>query len=172
MTNAVGQSGHLDRGIGLWSALSTNVLNMVGIGPFLTIPLALAASRAGAPPLQIFGTDYPTSDGTCIRDYIHVNDLAEAHVLALGRLGRGDESFAVNLGTGQGCSVLEIVRAVENVTGRGVNRVIAPRRPGDPPALVADPTRAQRLLPWKATRSLYDIVETAWNWSERSRART
>jgi len=134
------------------------------------IPLALAASRAGAPALQIFGTDYPTPDGTCIRDYIHVNDLAEAHVLALGRLGSGEESFAVNLGTGQGCSVLEIIRAVENVTGRMVNRVIAPRRPGDPPALVADPTRAQRLLQWKATRSLSDIVATAWNWSQRSRA--
>jgi UDP-glucose-4-epimerase GalE len=133
------------------------------------IPLALAATRTGAPPLQIFGIDYPTSDGTCIRDYIHVNDLAEAHVLALGRVASGEDSFAVNLGTGHGHSVLEIIRAAEKVTGKTVNRTVAPRRSGDPPALVADPTRAQELLQWKASRSLHDIVETAWNWSLRSK---
>ena len=131
------------------------------------IPLALAATGATAPPLQIFGTDYPTPDGTCIRDYIHVNDLAEAHVLALHRLAHGGPSFAVNLGTGKGNSVLEIVKTVEAVTGKKVNRVQGPRRAGDPPALVADPRRAQQLLQWKPERSLNDIVATAWKWMER-----
>jgi UDP-glucose 4-epimerase len=116
--------------------------------------------------LQILGTDYPTADGTCIRDYIHVNDLAEAHALALHRLSSGEPSFAVNLGTGNGHSILEILKSVEEVTGSRVNRTEAPRRAGDPPALVADPTRAQKLLGWKATRSLRDIVSTAWKWME------
>ncbi|MGC2193924.1 MAG: UDP-glucose 4-epimerase GalE [Terriglobales bacterium] len=135
------------------------------------IPLALAATRSTAPALQIFGTDYPTADGTCVRDYIHVNDLAEAHVLALHRLGRGESSFAANLGTGEGHSVFEIVKTVEEITGRKVNRVEGPRRAGDPPALVADPARAQQLLQWKATRSLRDIVATAWRWMERGAVR-
>jgi len=130
------------------------------------IPLALAASRKGATPLQIFGTDYPTVDGTCVRDYVHVNDLAEAHALALRRLEDDGESFAVNLGTGQGQSVLDIVKTVEGVTGNRVNRVAVARRAGDPPALVADPRRAQGLLKWKATRSLHDIVSTAWKWMQ------
>jgi UDP-glucose-4-epimerase GalE len=134
------------------------------------IPLALAASQAGGSALNVFGTDYPTPDGTCLRDYIHVNDLAEAHALALARLGDGGESFATNLGTGTGCSVLEIIRAVEDVTGNKVKRVMGPRRPGDPPALVADPTRAEQLLRWKAKRSLREIVGTAWNWTQRSAA--
>lgn len=132
------------------------------------IPLALAATSDQNPPLQIFGDDYPTPDGTCIRDYIHVNDLAEAHAIALGRLVDGSESFAVNLGTGQGCSVLEIIRTAEEVTGKSVRRVMGPRRPGDPPALVADPSRAQQLLQWKANHSLRDIVATAWKWAQRA----
>jgi UDP-glucose-4-epimerase GalE len=130
------------------------------------IPLALGATRKGAAPLHIFGTDYPTSDGTCVRDYIHVNDLAEAHALALQRLTNGNPSFAANLGTGNGHSVFEILKVVEEVTGNPVNRVESPRRAGDPPALVADPERAQRLLGWKATRSLRDIVSTAWQWMQ------
>jgi UDP-arabinose 4-epimerase len=132
------------------------------------IPLALAATSEKGQALQIFGEDYPTPDGTCIRDYIHVNDLAEAHALALARLVDGSESFAVNLGTGQGCSVLEIVRAAEQITGKPVRRVMGPRRPGDPPSLVADPTRAQQLLQWKAKYSLHNIVSTAWNWAQRA----
>jgi UDP-glucose-4-epimerase GalE len=135
------------------------------------IPLALGATQERAQPLQIFGADYPTPDGTCIRDYIHVNDLAEAHALALHRLKDGAPSFAVNLGTGQGFSVLEIVKSVEKVTGRNVNRATGPRRPGDPPSLVAHPSRAQELLQWKATRSLSDIVSTAWNWMQRATAK-
>ena len=136
------------------------------------IPLALMATDIANPKLQIFGTDYPTADGTCIRDYIHVNDLAEAHALALRRLADGEPSFAVNLGTGKGHSVLEVVKAVEEVTGKSVNRTEGPRRAGDPPSLVADPTRAQQLLHWKATRSLRDIVSTAWTWMQQAEAKT
>ena len=135
------------------------------------IPLALAATRPDGPVLRIFGSDYPTKDGTCIRDYIHVNDLAEAHVLALHRLEAGEPSLAVNLGTGRGYSVLEILNVVEKITGSKANRIQGPRRPGDPPALVADPTRAQQLLKWRANRSLDDIVATAWKWMQHSQAR-
>lgn len=135
------------------------------------IPLAVAATREEGSPLQVFGTDYPTPDGTCIRDYIHVNDLAEAHALALGRLAAAEESFAANLGTGRGCSVLEIIQAVERVTGKQVRRVDGPRRAGDPPALVAAPSRAEHLLKWKATHSLDDIVSTAWKWIENAPVR-
>jgi UDP-glucose-4-epimerase GalE len=134
------------------------------------IPLALEATKHDGPALKVYGDDYPTPDGTCIRDYIHVNDLAEAHAIALNRLAKGAESFAVNLGTGQGCSVLEILQAAEQVTGRKVRRSIGPRRAGDPPALVADPSRAQQLLEWKAKYSLDEIVSTAWQWAQRSPA--
>jgi UDP-glucose-4-epimerase GalE len=129
------------------------------------IPLALAA--ACGEPLLVFGSDYPTDDGTCVRDYVHVNDLAAAHVLALKHLASGGESFAANLGTGQGVSVLEIIRAAEEVTGNKVQWRKVPRRPGDPPVLIADPSRAQQLLHWKATRGLRDIVSTAWNWMRK-----
>jgi UDP-glucose-4-epimerase GalE len=130
------------------------------------IPLALAAASGGE-SLSVFGSDYPSDDGTCVRDYVHVNDLAAAHVLALKHLVSGGESFAANLGTGQGVSVLEIIRAVEEVTGNKVRWQKVPRRPGDPPVLVADPSRAQQLLDWKASRGLRDIVTTAWNWMRK-----
>jgi UDP-glucose-4-epimerase GalE len=136
------------------------------------IPLALQASAGTGPELQIFGSDYPTPDGTCIRDYIHVNDLAEAHVKALNHLNAGKESFAANLGTGRGHSVREVISAVEEVTGNPVPLRLCPRRPGDPPALVADPSLAESLLRWKAKRSLRESVSTAWNWMERRRADT
>lgn len=129
------------------------------------IPLALNATQGFE--LKIFGTDYPTPDGTCVRDYIHVNDLADAHVRALQHLEKGGESIAVNLGTGKGNSVLEVVQTVEKITGRPVRKAVSPRRPGDPPALVADPTKAQQVLKWKATRSLGEIVSSAWNWKQR-----
>ncbi len=131
------------------------------------IPLALKAATGAGPELEIFGGDYPTPDGTCLRDYVHVNDLAEAHVSALEYLDRGADSVAVNLGTGKGTSVAEILSAVENTTGKHVPRRIAPRRPGDPPALVADASRAVSLLRWRAERSLDEIVLTAWNWMQR-----
>jgi UDP-glucose-4-epimerase GalE len=131
------------------------------------IPLALRASSRRGPELQVFGSDYPTPDGTCIRDYIHVNDLAEAHVKALELLQASQQSFAVNLGTGLGHSVREVIATVEEVTGNSVPLRLCPRRPGDPPALVADPRRAETLLQWKAKRTLREIVSTAWNWMQR-----
>jgi UDP-arabinose 4-epimerase len=133
------------------------------------IPLALQAAAGSGPELQIFGSDYPTPDGTCIRDYIHVNDLASAHVKALDHLAAGGASFAVNVGTGVGASVEEVISAVEKITSKRVPRRIVPRRPGDPPALVADPSKAQALLGWRAERDLENVVSTAWNWIERSR---
>ncbi len=131
------------------------------------IPLALQAAAGRGPELQVFGADYPTPDGTCVRDYIHVNDLASAHVKALDHLAAGKESIAVNIGTGSGYSVQQVISAVEEVTGKRVPRKIGPRRPGDPPALVANPAKAQALLQWKATRGLREVVETAWNWMEQ-----
>jgi len=137
------------------------------------IPLALQAASGAGPELRIFGNDYPTPDGTCVRDYIHVNDLAEAHVKALQYLIDGGKSIAVNLGTGRGNSVQEVIAMVEQVTGEKVPRHVGPRRAGDPPELVADPNRAEKTLHWKATHSLQDIVVTAWRWmqSEADRRR-
>ncbi|MGA9414483.1 MAG: GDP-mannose 4,6-dehydratase, partial [Terriglobales bacterium] len=135
------------------------------------IPLALAASTESGPELQIYGLDYPTADGTCLRDYIHVNDLADAHVRALQYLEGGGDSLAVNLGTGRGQSVLEVIQAAESVTGRAVRRKVGPRRPGDPPILVADPAKAQKVLGWTARRSFADIVSTAWGWMQKTKQR-
>jgi UDP-glucose-4-epimerase GalE len=130
------------------------------------IPLALRAAAGDGPELQVFGSDYPTPDGTCIRDYIHVNDLASAHVKALEHLAAGKGSVAVNVGTGTGASVREVISAVEKVAGKAVPHKLVPRRPGDPPGLVANPAKAQSLLNWKATRGLDEIVSTAWSWEE------
>jgi len=130
------------------------------------IPSAFEAIRGERPALEIFGTDYPTPDGTCVRDYIHVSDLAEAHVLGLEYLASGT-SAELNLGTGQGNSVKEVLSTIERITGRNVPKTVGPRRAGDPPELVADPSRARRILGWKATRSLQEIVATAWNWDEK-----
>jgi len=137
------------------------------------IPLALAASAANGPELKIFGSDYPTRDGTCVRDYIHVSDLADAHVRALQYLERnkdeqGGDSLAINLGNGRGQSVLEIIQATENATGRRVRRKMGPRRPGDPPVLVADAATAHRMLGWAARRDLADIVASAWAWMQKN----
>jgi len=134
------------------------------------IPLALAATQEGS-ELKIFGSDYPTPDGTCIRDYIHVNDLADAHVKALQHLEKGGDSIALNLGTGKGNSVLEVIHAAEAATGRPVRRTMGPRRAGDPPVLVADPSLAQQILDWKATRALPEIVAGAWKWMQKARSR-
>jgi len=131
------------------------------------IPSALKAITGERPALELFGADYPTPDGTCIRDYVHVNDLAEAHVLALKHLETADISARYNLGTGHGASVQEILATIEEVTGLTVPRRIGPRRPGDPPELVADPSRAQAVLGWQAKRSLRDIVLTAWQWEQK-----
>jgi UDP-glucose-4-epimerase GalE len=140
------------------------------------IPCALKAISGERGPLELFGTDYPTPDGTCIRDYIHVNDLAEAHVLALKHLdnlndGAQHGTARYNLGTGIGASVQEVIATIEEVSGATVPRRMGPRRAGDPPELVADPSRAQAALGWKATRSLRDIIRTAWQWEQTLRSR-
>lgn len=134
------------------------------------IPSAMQAATGARPALDVFGADYPTPDGTCVRDYIHVNDLADAHVSALERLAGGADSIAVNLGTGRGYSVKEVLDKIEQITGRKVPARMAPRRPGDPPALVADPALAGKILNWKAKRSLDEIVSTAWNWMQKQEA--
>jgi UDP-glucose-4-epimerase GalE len=131
------------------------------------IPCALKAVTGERGPLEIFGADYPTPDGTCIRDYIHVSDLAEAHVLALQHLEHIDTAAQYNLGTGTGASVQEVIATIEEVTGKKVPRRVSERRPGDPPELVADPSRARTALGWKAKRSLRDIVQTAWHWEQK-----
>jgi UDP-arabinose 4-epimerase len=122
------------------------------------VPLALRAATGRHKALSILGTDYDTPDGTCVRDYIHVSDLAEAHVLAVQYLARGGVSTALNLGTGRGTSVREVVDAVERITGRRPAVIEADRRPGDPPALVADPTLAREVLGFAASRSDIDTI--------------
>lgn len=132
------------------------------------IPIACQAALGARPPLDIYGNDYPTPDGTAVRDYIHVSDLAQAHVLALGRLLANGDSGPMNLGTGTGHSVSAVIRAVEAVSKRKVPARMAPRRPGDPPSLVADPSSAKRLLSWAPQHTdLLDIVTSAWNWHVR-----
>jgi UDP-glucose-4-epimerase GalE len=129
------------------------------------IPLVIQAVLGQRPYVEIYGTDYPTPDGTAIRDYIHVTDLAQAHVRALEYLAEGGESDALNLGTGQGHSVREVVAAVGKLCRGRVPVREAPRRAGDPPVLVADVRRAHRVLGWKARYgSLDEIVESAWKW--------
>ena len=134
------------------------------------IPRAIAAACGDLPFLQVFGRDYETPDGTAVRDYIHVSDLASAHVRALERITQGAPSGAFNLGTGHGYSVREIIAAVERAGKRKVPIQEAPRRAGDPTILVADPARAARELHWTPQHSSLDnIVETAWNWYTRYR---
>lgn len=136
------------------------------------IPLVIGATLHERPPVRIFGADYPTPDGTAIRDYIHVTDLASAHVCALRYLNRGGENRAFNLGTGKGVSVLEVIAAIEIVSGRRVPRTTAARRLGDPPALVSTPERAHQSLEWRPCYSaLETIVETAWRWHSEVRYR-
>jgi UDP-glucose 4-epimerase len=129
------------------------------------IPLAIDAALGRRPPLEVYGDDYPTPDGTCVRDYVHVSDLAGAHLLALDRLDQGD--LVWNLGSGAGHSVLAVIRAVERVSGRPVPFRVAPRRPGDAAVLVAAADRA-RAAGWTPRHAaLDDIVRSAWRWRER-----
>jgi UDP-glucose-4-epimerase GalE len=132
------------------------------------IPRVLTAADGALPHVEIFGTDYPTPDGTCQRDYVHVSDLAAGHVQALDYLGRGGATTAVNLGTGRAFSVREVVAAAERVTGRRVPVREAARRAGDPPVLVADATRARMVLGFApGFTEIGPIVETAWRWHKR-----
>jgi UDP-glucose 4-epimerase len=129
------------------------------------VPLLLRAIQTDE-PMTLFGNDYPTPDGTCIRDYIHVSDLAEAHVLAVEHLLRDGGSEVFNVGTGEGHSVLEVLTAVERVTGKKVPHTIGPRREGDPPSLVADSQKLQRTFGWRAERhDLNRIVADAWQFA-------
>lgn len=134
------------------------------------IPLILKAIKGEIPQVSVFGTDYETPDGSCIRDYIHVEDLAQAHRLALEKLIQSQSSFQINLGTGQGHSVLEIIRAAEKVSGQKCPVRISGRRPGDPSILVADSKKAQKFLGWAVQYTdIEEIVESAWDWELNKR---
>jgi UDP-glucose-4-epimerase GalE len=158
-----------------WGAVALRYFNAAGASPDGTIgedhhpethliPLVVQAVLGQRPHIEVFGTDYPTPDGTCIRDYIHVDDLAEAHLLALERLQPGRLLY-YNLGTGRGYSVREVIHTVEEVTGKRAPVKEGPRRQGDPPELVAAPGKIQRDLGWRPRYTeLRPIVETAWNW--------
>lgn len=128
------------------------------------VPMAMKALLGKSPALHVFGTDYPTPDGTNIRDYIHVDDLADAHLRALDYLAGGGTTTAINLGTGTGSSVREVLAAAERAAGRPVPAEDTPRRPGDPVALWADNRKAGEVLGWKPRYGLDDIVTSAWKW--------
>lgn len=161
-----------------WSFVSLRYFNAAGAHPqgdigedhtpeTHLIPLAIQAALGQRPCIEVFGTDYPTPDGTCVRDFVHVDDLAAAHVLALERLSPGEGKF-FNLGSGRGYSVREVIQMVEDVTGKRVPVQERPRRPGDPPALIASAAKATRELGWRPQHGdLRTIVETAWNWHRR-----
>jgi len=134
------------------------------------VPLTLGAAAGELPCLDIYGDDYPTDDGTCIRDYIHVTDLADAHVRALDYLLAGGETAAFNLGNETGFSVREIIQRAGAVTGRPIKTRICPRRPGDPPCLIADATLIKERLNWMPRHSDIDeILSSAWNWHQQHR---
>jgi UDP-glucose-4-epimerase GalE len=130
------------------------------------IPIVLQVALGQRDAVEVFGTDYPTPDGTCIRDYIHVDDLATAHVAALEKLKPGME-LKLNLGTGHGASVQEVVDRCREITGRDIATREVARREGDPPELVADASAAKRELNWQARYSMREIIETAWNWHRK-----
>lgn len=131
------------------------------------IPLALQAITGKRPPLQLFGQDYDTPDGTCIRDYIHVDDLASAHILAMAHLTKGGDSGIFNLGNGQGYSVNEVIQTASKVAGKQVPVTYAPRRAGDPARLVADANRAKQVLGWQPQYAdLSLIIQHAWAWEQ------
>ena len=130
------------------------------------IPLAIRAALGSNQGFKIFGDDYDTRDGTAVRDYIHVLDLADAHVLALKHLLAGGQSEVFNLGTGTGTTVRELLDAIRDIAGGGFDAQIAPRRPGDAPVLVADNAKAKQILGWAPRFGLKDIVESAWRWHQ------
>ncbi|HVU19008.1 MAG TPA: UDP-glucose 4-epimerase GalE [Candidatus Didemnitutus sp.] len=129
------------------------------------IPLAIGAAQGVRPPLNVFGSDYPTPDGSCQRDYVHVDDLSRAHIAVFDRLAKPGAQHYYNLGTGKPTSVFEVVAAVEKISGLKVPVKVGPRRAGDPPALYADPAKAKRELGWTPKfATIESIVETAWRW--------
>jgi len=133
------------------------------------IPLVLAAAVGDLPCIQVFGNDYPTKDGSCIRDYIHVSDLADAHYLAMKYLQSNNENLQINLGNGLGHSVLEVIETAKAVTGRDFKVAMHPRRAGDPPVLVGSAEKAKRLIQWNPKYSdLEQIIQHAWAWYQKS----
>lgn len=131
------------------------------------IPLAIEAAAGQRPALQVFGTDYPTPDGTCLRDYVHVDDLSRAHIAVFAKLDQPGTALFYNLGTGRPTSVLEVIRAVEKITGLKVPHALAPRRAGDPPALYANSAKALEELGWTIKfRDIESIIATAWKWHQ------
>ena len=132
------------------------------------IPLVLLTALGKRDSISIFGTDYPTPDGTCVRDYIHVTDLAEAHVLGLNYLLKGGDTTVFNLGNGNGFSVKEVIETARQITDREIKAVECPRRPGDPPALVGSSDRARNILGWNPQYAdLNQIISHAWNWHQK-----
>lgn len=131
------------------------------------IPLVLRVATGRTPSIKVFGSDYPTPDGTGIRDYVHVLDLADAHARALDRLAAGHPSDVFNVGTGQGASVLEVLTAARRLSGAPIPAELAPRRPGDPAAVYADNRKARTVLGWTPRYGLEEIVATAWRWHHR-----
>ena len=131
------------------------------------IPCVLEAAGGGLPHVDVFGTDYPTPDGTCVRDYIHVLDIADSHVRALEAIDRvSGEAF--NVGNSRGFSILEVIAAAERVTGRKIPRKLSPRRPGDPAVLVASKEKLKKALGWEASHSsLEEIIQSAWEWKQK-----
>lgn len=135
------------------------------------IPLSLQAAAGQREHIQIYGTDYDTPDGTCIRDYIHINDLAAAHLLALEYLQQGRPSETFNLGNGKGFSVKEALNEARRVTGKNIVALETIRRAGDPPILVGSSEKALKILKWQPTHnSLIQIIETAWQWHQKLRS--
>jgi len=129
------------------------------------IPLALKTAAGDLPQLDIYGDDYDTPDGTCVRDYIHVTDLADAHIKACQYLLDGGETVNFNLGNETGFSVREIIERVEKITTKKINAVVCPRRPGDPACLVADSSKIKQVLQWETSHSdIHAILSSAWNW--------
>lgn len=152
------------------SHVSLRYFNVAGAGwPDLAdtqklnvIPIVFAALKAGTKP-KVFGSDYPTPDGSCIRDYVHVMDLAKAHVAALDYLNQDKRQFSIfNVGTGSGSSVLEVMEQIRTTTGIEFEYELAPRRAGDPPRLIADVSRINKVMNWKSENALVEIVESAW----------
>jgi UDP-glucose 4-epimerase len=131
------------------------------------IPIAMEAALGRRPHFQVLGTDYETRDGSCVRDFVHVLDLADAHSRAVGHLLSGGDSHAINLGTGHGTTVLELLQTVQSVTGKKIDIKFGPRREGDSPALVADNNLAHSILGWTPRHDLQSIIRTAWNWHSK-----
>lgn len=132
------------------------------------IPLVLDAAAGKREDIKVFGTDYSTPDGTCIRDYIHVTDLADAHILALEYLKKGGKSDVFNLGNGNGFSVKEVIEEARKITGKSIKEDEVGRRPGDPPVLIGSSQKAKQVLKWKPQyHELSSIIETAWNWHQK-----